>query len=179
MLFQEGTSLIVLHLSPAYERQLFIQEKQFLIIYPSRPLLTLCNTSFPSLKLKSNLFSSWWHSAGHLSLKKCCFRKFLPPIICSRGLHTDYTVTGQSTAHWAMQVCHKKGHSLLCSQQCNSRGETIESKHLLQNENCLPHWKHHLSFSQVDQNNWPCPSQWNNDFLVQQTWTWPSNSTAG
>lgn len=111
MLFQEGTSLIVLHLPPAYERQLFTQENQFLIIYPRRPLLTLCDTSFPSLKLESNLFSSWWHSSGHPSLKKCCCRKCFPPIIHSKGLHTDYTVTGQSTAHWAMQVCHRKGHS--------------------------------------------------------------------
>lgn len=50
---------------------------------------------------------------------------------------------------------------------------------LLLNENCLPHWKHHLSFSQMEQNNCPCPSQWNHDFPVQQKWTWLNNCTTG
>lgn len=140
MLFQESTALIVLHLSPAYERQLFTQEKQFLIIYPSRPLLTLCDTSFPSLKLKSNLFSSWWHSAGHLSLKKCCSRKFLPPIIRSRGLHTDYTVTGQSTAHWAMQVCHRKGHSRARWIHCSAVSKIQITAEILESKASTPEW---------------------------------------
>lgn len=111
MSFQEGTSLTVSHLSPVCEKQLFTYEQQLLIIYPSRWLLTCCDISFPSFKFKSNLFSSWWHSAGHLSLKKCCSRKFFPPIIHSRELPRDYTVIGQSTAHWPMQVCPRKGHS--------------------------------------------------------------------
>lgn len=185
MLFQEGTALIVLHLSCAYARQLFTQEKQLPIIYPSRPLLTPCDTSLPSLKLKSNLFSSWWHSAGHLSLKKCCSRKFLPLLIHSRGLqhrlHCDRSKHSTLSHASVSQERPQQGtmNSLLCSQQnpSNSRGETLELKHLPQN--CLSHWKHHLSFSQVEQNNCPCPSKWNHDLPVQQTWIWPSNCTAG
>lgn len=142
-LFQEGTALIVLHLSPAYERQLLTQEKQLLIIYPSTPLLTLCDTSSPSLKLKSNLFSSWWHSAGPLSLTKCCFIKFLPPTIHGRGLHTDYTVRGQSTAHWAMQVCRRKGHSRAWQIHCSavSKIQVTEEGRLSWVKASTPEWK--------------------------------------
>lgn len=186
ILFQEGTSLIVLHLSPAYERQLLMQEKQLLIICPSRPLLTLCNTSFPSLKLKSNLFSSWWHSAGHLSLKKCCSRKFLPPIIHSRGLHTDYTVIGQSTAHWAMQVCHRKGHSRARWIHCSavSKIQATAEGRLHWVKASTPEWK--LStplktsvFLTSGTKQLSMSLTVKHDFPVQQTWTWPSNCTAG
>jgi len=51
--------LTALHISSAWERQLFTsQAGQLLIIEASRPLLTLWDTSFSSFKLQSCLFFS-------------------------------------------------------------------------------------------------------------------------
>lgn len=187
MSFQEGASLTVLHLFPVYEKQLFKNEQQLLIIYPSRWLLTRCDTSFPSFKFKSNLFSSWWHSTGHLSLKKCCSRKFLPPIIHSRGLrgitlwqvkaqHTDprRCVPGKATAG------HSEYTALQSAKSSNIRGETVSSqstyprkKTVYPTENTMflsPKWNKtivHVPPSEIM------------TFLCQQKWTWPSNCTAG